>query len=71
MEMSIMIYGGIALIAFVVCLILGYFTKVDYIGQGVKLKFWNSLLIALFWPLMVLSLIAGWIYDVVLFCKNL
>ena len=62
-------YGAVAAIVFVLCVILG--AKRDVVGQGIFLGFWNSLWVAAFWPIMLLSIIAGWIYDAVVFCKNL
>ena len=65
------VYLGIAVFLFVLCLILGYVTKRDFIGNGVRLGFLNSILLAIFWPIILLSIVGGWIFDKIMFYKNL
>ena len=56
---------------FLVGLTIGKILKKDILHGRVMLGFFNSALLALVWPIMVVLILIGWAYDVVQAWKKL
>ena len=64
-------YLTVAGIFFLVGITIGKILKKDILHGRVMLGFFNSALLALVWPIMVVLILIGWAYDVVQAWKKL
>lgn len=56
-------YASISAWFFALFLFFGYVLKKDLLHGGVKLGMGNSIMLAVFWPLTVICVVCGWMYD--------
>lgn len=69
-EMIMYGYAGVCLVVWVVALILGVKGK-KTLGNGMKLDSSNSLIIAAFWPMSLICVVIGFVYDRIKFYSSL
>ena len=64
-------YLTVAGLFFLVCITIGKILKKDILHGRVMLGVFNSSLLAIVWPIMVVLILIGWAYDVVQAWKKL
>ena len=67
----LLIYCAIASAFFLIGIILGKVLKKDVLHGGVELGIFNSFYLSSVWPITILSIFAGWGYDMVQEWKKL